>query len=139
MKIYTFYTSSHKELYEEWFLPSLKETNPNLELITRNFDQECLNGDFMADGWMTTMHKKIDLVIEGIKDNWGTVFIHSDCDIQFFGDIEQDIVSQMGDADLCGIDDIEEISCGFFICRGNEKTLSLFQEVKKTMGGKLHD
>lgn len=60
-KIYTFYTTSHKELYEDWFLASLKETNPNLELIVRNFDQECASGQYMSDGWMDTMHKKMDL------------------------------------------------------------------------------
>jgi hypothetical protein len=144
MKIYTFYTDSHKQLLDDFFLPSFEKTNKNMELIVTKFDQQCKSGIYMSDGWMKSMHDKVDLIIRGIEENWNSFFVHADCDIQFFGDIKEDLLNQIEDNDLAGTDDDpfnqnSEISCGFFICKGNEKTLSLFKEVKRIMGGNLHD
>jgi hypothetical protein len=144
MKIYTFYTDSHQSLLNDWFLPSFNKTNKNMELIITKFEQHCKSGEYMSDGWMTSMHNKVDLIIRGIEENWNDYFVHADCDIQFFGDLKEDLLNQIQEADLAGTDDDpfnsnSEISCGFFICKGNDKTLSLFREVKKIMGGNLHD
>lgn len=144
MKMYTFYTDSHQTLLNDWFLPSFNKTNKNMELIVTKFDQHCKNGVYMTDGWMNSMHDKVDLIIRGIEENWNDYFVHADCDIQFFGDLKEDLLNQIGEYDLAGTDDDpfnpnSEISCGFFICKGNDKTLSLFKEVKRTMGGNFHD
>jgi hypothetical protein len=144
MKLYTFYTDSHKILFDDWFLPSFTSTNKNIELITTKFDQHCKSGNFMEEGWMRSMHDKIDLVIRGIEENWNEYFIHSDCDVQFFGDIKSDLLEQVQDYDLAGTNDNpfdpnSHICCGFFICKGNDKTLSMFKEIKKIMNQQYND
>lgn len=144
MKVYTFYTDSHQQLLNDWFLPSFNETNKNMELIITKFDQQCKSGVYMSDGWMKSMHDKVDLIIRGIEENWNEYFIHADCDIQFFGDIEKDIFEQIENEDILGIDDNpidrnSEICCGFLVCKGNDKTLSVFKKVKELMSGQYHD
>jgi len=144
MKIYTFYTDSHKKLFDDWFFPTFTATNINMELVVTKFEQRCASGVYMSNGWMESMYDKVDLIIRGIKENWNEYFVHSDCDVQFFGDIKNDLISQIDGYDLAGTDEDpfsqnSEISCGFFICKGNDKTLALFTEVKRIMGGNLHD
>lgn len=144
MKLYTFYTDTHKNILDNYFLSSFNKTNSNIELDITKFEQKCPSGQYMTNGWLETMQDKINLVIRGIEENWNNYFIHSDCDVQFFGSIETDILNQIEENDICGIDenpsDINaEISCGFFICKGNDRTLSLFKKVKQLMGGRMHD
>src|SRR5207248_8702016 len=99
------------------------------------YDQECPTGTFMSSGWNTTMFRKVDLIIRAIKENWQKIFIHADVDIQFFAETKSTILSSMLNQDLAiQRDDIVGNACaGFFACRGNEKTLKLWQEVKTKM------
>jgi hypothetical protein len=144
MKIYTFYTDTHESMLNDWFLPSFKLYNPNLEIIVKKFDQECPSGSFMEDGWHKTMLKKVDYIIEAIEKNWNSEFIHADCDIQCFGPIVDDIANQLKDNDLVGLDETpiylnKEICCGFFICKGNENTFKLFHHIKSVVNKNLND
>lgn len=145
MKLYTFYTESHSIFLNDWFMPSFTSTNNDVELVVTKFEQKCKSGNYMSDGWFETMYDKIDLVIRGIEENWNDYFIHSDCDIQFFGEIKNDLLNQVNGMDLAGINEDpfnpnSETCCGFFICKGNDRTLSLFKEVKNVMRDKkTHD
>jgi len=132
IKLYALYTPSHEILKEEFFLPSLQD---DFEIIFEFCDQTCPSARFMSEGWTKTTLRKVDLIIRAIKENWGSVFIFSDVDIQFFGPIEDILLACMGDKDMviqknspAGV-----LCSGFFVCRGNEKTLRLWQDVKKTM------
>jgi Nucleotide-diphospho-sugar transferase. len=120
---------------DDWFLPSLKATNPDIKLILEEFPQECLSGDFMSDGWRDTMFKKIDLVIRGIKENKNKVFIHSDVNIQYLLPIKNEILSLMSDKDILIQRDTPHggLCAGFFACKGNKKTLKLFEAIKAYM------
>ena len=137
MKIYTFYTESHSDLFDNYFLPSVPK---NLEVVAKKFPQEC-SGVFMDSGWMLTMGKKLEYIIESIRECWGGVFIHSDCDVQFFGSFERDILEQLGGKDIAGQRELraDEMCCGFFICRANERTLTLFKNVKLLADDKNND
>jgi len=133
MKLYTFYTDSHISLLNNYFLSSIPKDD-NFEVIIEKFPQECSSGNFMESGWMQTMHKKISYVLRGIEENPNKVFIHSDCDVYFFKQFKDDLLNQMEDCDMIGIDDGgNTISCGFFACRGNEKTKKLFETVLNNM------
>ena len=137
MKIYTFYTDSHSDLFDNYFLPSVPK---NLEVVAKKLPQEC-SGVFMDSCWMKTMTRKLDYVLESIRECWGGVFIHSDCDVQFFGPFLENILNQLGDKDLAGQAELKqsEICCGFFICRANEKTENLFKAVKSLVNDKEND
>lgn len=69
------------------------------------------------------------------KSAGGGVFIHSDVDIQFFRPTKAIISALMQDKDMViQKDHPRGLSCaGFFACRGNERTLKLWQEVKKRL------
>lgn len=132
--IYAFYTASHKEMVENWFLPSLENTqNNDYKLILECHEQECPGGSYMNTGWMKTMHHKIDIILRGIHECWGGIFVHSDIDIQYFKPIKEIIIKALEDKDFVGQRDDPRgnVCAGFFACRANEATLELWQTIKQ--------
>lgn len=132
IKLYALYTPSHKCLTDNFFLPSIQD---DFEIKLTRYKQTCTSARFMREGWTETTIQKVIVIIQAIKDNWGKIFIFSDVDIQFFGPIEDTILLLMEDKDMV----IQKnrpngaVCSGFFACRGNEKTLQLWQDVKKEM------
>lgn len=127
MKIYTFYSESHKDLYSI-FKESLEKTNPDLELHTDLYKQTG-SGIFMENGWEDMMSNKLDQIISACTKN--EIFIHSDCDVYFFKDIKDKILEELGDFDIAFQNDGPVGFCmGFFICNPNEKIIDLFKKVK---------
>jgi hypothetical protein len=89
MKLYTIYTDSHKNLYENYFL----KTIPNeFEIISTKVDQECATGEFYSDGWGKTCYRKVELFYKACLENMGGLFVYSDVDIQFFGKIKDTLI-----------------------------------------------
>ena len=132
IKLYALYTPSHEILKNEFFLPSLQD---DFEVIFEFCEQTCASTHFMDKGWTQTTMRKVDLIIRAIEENWGDIFIFSDVDIQFFAPIKNLILSLMKDNDIimqrnnpAGV-----LCTGFFVCRANEKTLTLWKDVKKRM------
>jgi len=145
MKLYGFYTPSHEILKDEWFLPSVGD---EYELVLRKYDQECDGGIYGNRGFIRSVSHKFDILIEATKENWGETFVFSDMDLQFFRPSKEKILNCIGDKDIVfqrnhpnGV-----VCTGFFACRGNEKTLRLWEDAKKliqkyfdTPGEEMHD
>ena len=92
MKLYTFYTPSHKEIYENYFVKSFNNYLYNdFTLDTELGVQKTKNGDFSDPELGSSMDDKIVLLKRAIEENYGKWFIYADCDIQFFGNIINDI------------------------------------------------
>lgn len=140
MKLYIFYTPSHKVFLNSWLLKSLRD---EYDLIIRQGRQECHTGSFMHEGWMKTMLEKANLILQAIRDNWHEVFIVSDVDIQFFGKTQDIIIDFMRGCDFAAQKDAVDglnrniapdmsghLCAGFFACRGNSKTLALWKDIK---------
>lgn len=140
IKLYAFYTPSHKELVDNWFKPSLQD---EYELVLELHEQECPSGSFMSPGWKKTMHRKLDLILRAIKESWGGVFVHSDIDIQFFRPTKDELVKALEHADIVVQRDDPKggICAGFFACRANKKTLQLWQTIKQLVdqNPRMHD
>lgn len=132
IKLYAFYTPSHEILKNTFFLPSIQD---NFEIILEFGEQTCTSARFMNEGWIDTTLHKVDLIIRAIEENWNEIFIFSDVDVQFFAPIENIIIDLMKDKDIImQRNNPEGVLCtGFFACRGNEKTLRLWKDVKKMM------
>ena len=96
MKIYTYFTPSHREMFEKWFLKELTE----FEVVETKGDQECQTGHYYQEGWKNTTMKKVDVFIQAVKENMGDVFVFSDVDIQFFGPIKQQLIDELGEFDI---------------------------------------
>lgn len=139
MKIYTCYTPSHKEMFDEYFMgsPSISE----YEIIAEEFPQECATGAYLSDGWMNTMNRKLDLIIRAIDENMGEVFIHSDCDVQFLRPSKEYIESffYKTDLDIILQSDIYMLCAGFFACKASNKTRLLFSLIKHNILMFEHD
>ncbi len=123
--LYCFYTPLFQELYESYFLPSLKD---DFELVVKKFDQECPSGLFKFPGWEKTMYRKLQMLREAVLDHWGgQVFFYTDIDIIFLKPILNAALDHLGNSDFV-IQQAwpsQNICAGFIIMRGNEKTLHL--------------
>lgn len=129
MNLYTIYSPSHKTMYEDFFL----KTIPNeFDVISKEIDQDCPTGEFYQEGWDKTCYSKVELFIQACEENLGKHFVYSDVDVQFFGDIKETLLQEIGDFDIACQNDTGHYYCsGFFICHANERTLNLFNEMKK--------
>lgn len=132
MKMYALYTPSHEQLKDQFFIPSICD---DFDIIFEFCEQTCSSAKFMDEGWTDTTIRKVDLIIRAIQENWGSIFIFSDVDIQFFHSIQEKILALMEGKDMViQKNSPNGVLCsGFFACRGNEKTLQLWQDVKITM------
>jgi hypothetical protein len=124
-KLYCIYTPQFQTLYEEYFLPSLKD---DFEVVVRKYPQECPTGTFQSPGWDRTMLRKLELLHEAILEHWDNqVFFYSDIDIIFLKPILEIALAHLGEKDFV----IQQgwprkrLCAGFFVMRGNEKTLHL--------------
>ncbi len=132
MKLYAIYTPSHAILKDKWFLPSIQD---DFDLVIEFHKQTCPSANFMHAGWTSTTIKKVELIVRAIEENWNKIFIFSDVDIQFFAPTQSKIEQLMNGKDMV----IQKNSprgmlcSGFFACRGNEKTLQLWQDAHKLM------
>ena len=132
VKLYSFYTPSHDVLLKEFFLPTIHD---EYELILEMADQECVSARFMDDGWLKTMLKKVDLILRGIKENWGEPFLHSDVDVLFLRPTRLAIMDIMNGIDMA----IQRnnlnggLCAGFMAIQGNDRTLRLWQWIRDQM------
>lgn len=133
MKVYIFFTESHRFFMDDWFLPSIKKYNPKLILDIKEYEQKCESATLNSAGWVETMHFKIDTIIRGIEENMGSVIIHSDIDIQFFGDILPDIEKTLESCDVVFQKGGRSICMGFLACKCTNETLAFFKKVKEEM------
>ncbi|HEV2916851.1 MAG TPA: hypothetical protein VGW78_03830, partial [Candidatus Babeliales bacterium] len=124
IKLYALYTPSHEILKDDFFLPSMQD---DFDIIFEFCEQTCPSAQFMSEGWTDTTIRKVDLIIRAIQENWGSIFIFSDVDIQFFAPVQEKILTLMEGKDLViQKNSPNGVLCtGFFACRGNEKTLQL--------------
>jgi hypothetical protein len=139
MKIYTFYTESHSELYEI-FYNQLRLASDSIELVTRKFPQECAEAAYLADGWQLTMHRKVEYILEALEETpEGEWFVHSDCDIALF-DGWTDIHSKYEEVlDMMIQDDYSMLCAGFFFCKSNGRTKALWTNVLNNLHRFDHD
>lgn len=140
-KILTFYSETHKKLYDDYFFPSYyKFLSKKYKLINCVIPQVCSSGEFASEGFDDAMFKKIELIIENIDVNDKNIFVFSDCDVQFFDDFEYDLENY----DILFQEDYKNYKCaGFFICKQTEHVLNFFKLVRneflKYKNGKIDD
>lgn len=133
IKLYTFFTPSHKELKDDYFLPSLQDDG--LEIIVQECPQECPSALVFSEGWQKSMLRKVDMIIEAINDNWGDIFIYADIDTQYFGPISDIIRKEISNKDMVIQRDTPSgtMCAGFLACWANSRTLKLWQAVRNYM------
>jgi len=144
MKLLTFYSDSHEEMYTNYFLDSYnKYLTQSFELILNKIEQICVSGDYGSDGFSNAMLKKINHIINNIDVNDNELLVFADCDIQFFSDFSTEITTELGDFDIKFQSDVTCICAGFFVCKQSDTVLNFFKHVrdvlKNVMNQKVDD
>jgi len=133
--IYVIYSASHNILFDRWFLPTLKD---NYRVISIHPEQLCPTGEFRSTGWSDITLKKVEGIIQAIHEHWGSIFLVSDPDIQFFKPTWPEASQLIKDYDIAfqayyprgrGPGKPRNICTGFIVCRANNRTLQLWQDV----------
>jgi len=128
MDLLTFYSDSHKAMYENYFLESYKKyLQSSFTLHAKEISQLSQTGDYDSNGFNETMLEKIKLILENF-DSSDEPFVFADCDIQFFGDFKDSLVKELGDYDIAFQDDVVCRCAGFFIAKRNDK-VKKFMEI----------
>lgn len=145
MKLYTCYSPSHKVLYENFFLKTVPKEE--FDIISYEIPQECPSASFYQCGWEQTCFQKVKIFLKICKENIGNTFVFSDVDVQFFGNIKDVLLDELGEFDIACQNDTGNTYCsGFFICRANQNTLKMFEsmvekydtEDQKTLNQNIH-
>jgi hypothetical protein len=131
-RLMTFYSESHKVLYDQYFKPSVEYFN-EYDLISYQAEQFG-SGSFMGKGWKEAMGKKIDFIIDMINDCWGDYFVFADADVIFFRKTVDYLVSQVKNVDAAFQVDAGKMCAGFFIMKCNNATLNFMTTVKELYG-----
>jgi hypothetical protein len=129
MKIYTFYTPSHKFFLDDWFMKTISDEDKD-KVHIENFEQECSTGNFMESGWNKTMLKKVNYIRECLIHD--DMFFHMDSDIQFFRPFHDDYVRVMEEEDLDILaqhDGNNTVCCGCMLIKPTNKTREVFDQV----------
>ena len=136
-KLYCMYTQQFLTLYEQYFLPSIKD---DFEIIKKEYPQDCSSGVFRSDGWEKTMLHKLELLREAIEENWDNkIFFYSDIDIIFLKPILKTTLAHLGANDFV----VQQgwprnaLCAGFFVMKGNEKTLQLITTAYRLLEEKI--
>ena len=134
MKIYTVYSSSYVDLHTNYFLSSLPT---DVTLQAKELPQDSPSGKCWSEGYDITEHKKIKYFKEACETNKGDIIICCDADIQFFGNIVETLITELGDYDLACQDDgfypaeahRLPLCAGFMVVRCNDRTIDLFTKM----------
>jgi len=131
MKLISVYTSSHTELKDKWFLPSVKD---KFEIEFHLYESNGA-GIYMEPDWTEAVLFKSAVIIQSIRDNPGEILIYSDVDIEFFRPVWDRIRDAIKSSDIvCQLDDPYGNLCtGFFAMRANRLTLQLWEQVHEAV------
>lgn len=135
-KMYCMYTPDFKDLFNEFFLPSIKD---DFEIVAAEFPQDCPSGNFRFEGWNKTMLNKLKLLQKAILENWDQIFFYSDIDIIFLKPILDKSLELLGNNDFVVQQGWpkNKLCAGFFVMKGNEKNLGLITKAFKLLNEKV--
>jgi hypothetical protein len=130
MKVLVVISDSHRELYEQWFLPGLPG---DAELEVRTV-KAAGDGRYLSEGWKSGVMAKLEWVLEFCRAHPEEVFILSDVDIQFFDGFAlrelREILGRSGRDILFQKErsspGCQEVNTGFYVARATVRVSRLF-------------
>ena len=140
MKVYTFFTPSHK-LFLKTYMDSFPFED-GFDLQVKFFPQECPTAKYREKGWKQTMKRKIEYILESLEETKeNDCFIHSDIDIQFFKPFKSDILKELyeSEKEILFQNDFVALCMGFFICKKTKNTTNFFNLVNNQLDDFVDD
>jgi hypothetical protein len=132
MKIFCCYTPSHNALFHDDFLPTVPSSFTVHPEIIAMFGE----GHYDSPQFVPCVVKKVDLILQSLRENAGDVIIWSDVDIQFYKFAPNIALTELADHDIAfqaaGVP-ATDINSGFFICRCNDRVIRFFEEVRRRL------
>ena len=125
MDVYTYYTPSHAVFFQRYLCPSASRRFDLLPL--HGIDRCGAEAHFAKSGWAETCIEKMQLFREAIEDRADEVVIFSDPDVIFAHVTPDDILRELGTAEIAGqraMKGSDTICAGFFALRVSGRTLA---------------
>jgi MoaA/NifB/PqqE/SkfB family radical SAM enzyme len=131
MKLIAVFSASHETLKDQWFLRTLKD---DYDVTLHRCDVRG-PGLYMQEDWTQTILFKCDTIIDAIEKYRDEIFVYSDVDVAFFGPTKSAILESLAGKDVvCQLDDpMGNLCTGFFGLRANDRTLRLWQQVRRAL------
>ena len=136
MKVITCYTDSHIPLLAQHYLPSLP-AGFEAELI--HLPQECPSGEYMGDGWTSTVRRKLEIIRAACLSE-SRAFLLCDADVRFYPGAEKLTPGAPGNSDVSFQDHGDGQMCtGFVFINPNARSHALFDHALSVLDEKKDD
>lgn len=99
MKLYCVYSQQFDRLFKQFFEPSLRRTDPQVEVVTDVIEVKG-NADFRSPGFNQALIYKWKRGLELVTAHQGEIVLFTDVDIVFHRPLLPEILSALGDADI---------------------------------------
>lgn len=131
LRLHAVYTEGYEVLYRQWFLRTMRD---DYELCVQTIPG-VRSGTFMTMTWQEAIRRKTKAILQAIEMNWGSEFVFSDVDIQFFGPTEPLLRELLGPNDFACQTNAPggELNTGFFYAKANDRVLHLWREVSRVI------
>lgn len=131
MKLITYYTETHKKLYDDFFIESLKKYN-EFDIISKIGTQHSTDGGYFSKGFNETTKDKINFLLENLESvsYENELVLFSDVDVIFLEPIK-DFLLKFNKYDLTFQNGIGGLNTGFFLIKNNEVCKNLLRDVIK--------
>lgn len=132
--LFTYYTESHKILFERFFYPGyLEHLSQDFDLIVAKGEQLC-SGSYKQTNWDLQLRDRAICVNEFIQTAQSKYFLFSDVDILFYKNVKDELLEEIKGFDLIFQDDsFKEVPinfcCGFYFGRINKTTKAFFKRM----------
>ncbi|NNF12087.1 MAG: hypothetical protein HKN72_02620 [Gemmatimonadetes bacterium] len=133
MKLFSISTRQTRTLKNDWFLKTLQD-DWDVHIFELD-DAPTGEGDYQSESWYFCIEKKIGILVQAIRDNWGDIILWADIDIQFFRPCTQLVLDHMQGHDLaCQMwhRELGDVNTGFMAIRCNERSLAFFEAARET-------
>ena len=132
MKLLTFYTKTHADMYDKYFFPTYNKylsKDFTIDSIYIDTDRDPVWG---TSGFYKTVSDKIPIILNKLSQmKEGECLLFSDVDIIFLNPIKDLLVKEMGDNDILFSDDKGKICTGFIFMKNNDKVRRFFKNIQK--------
>lgn len=129
MKLITYYTETHKDLYENYFVNSLHNIH-EFEVFKKCGTQHSTDGNYFSNGFNETTKDKILFLLETLEQsvNEDEVVLFSDVDVIFFSKIKS-YFKRYQEYDMVFQNGIGGLNTGFFTIKNSEEVRKLLKNV----------